>query len=145
MSKRMQWLSGLLAIVVVFGLTATDALARRHSDEGTVSSVQRIGHHDNHYGAGTVVGAIAGGVLGNTVGHGNGRKAATVAGAVAGGAVGHQVEKNHRDGEDRYEIRVRMDDGRMLRFTQDSSHGLRSGDRVWVGNGHVEPVRNRQR
>lgn len=43
--------------------------------------------------AGTVLGAIVGGVLGNTVGKGDGRKAATVAGAVIGGAVGNNVAK----------------------------------------------------
>lgn len=49
---------------------------------------------DNHTG-GTVLGAIVGGVLGNTVGKGDGRKAATVAGAVAGGAVGNRVSAAH--------------------------------------------------
>lgn len=41
--------------------------------------------------AGTVIGAIVGGALGNTVGKGDGRRAATIAGAVAGGAVGNNV------------------------------------------------------
>ncbi|MGH8190177.1 MAG: glycine zipper 2TM domain-containing protein [Rhodanobacteraceae bacterium] len=49
---------------------------------------------DNHTG-GTVLGAIVGGVLGSTVGKGNGRTAATVAGAVAGGAVGNRVSAAH--------------------------------------------------
>lgn len=40
---------------------------------------------------GTVLGAIVGGVLGSTVGKGDGRKAATVAGAIAGGAIGNRV------------------------------------------------------
>ena len=48
--------------------------------------------------AGTVLGAIVGGVLGSTVGKGDGRKAATVAGAVVGGAVGNNVAQ----GDDRY-------------------------------------------
>ncbi len=48
--------------------------------------------------AGTVLGAIVGGVLGNTVGKGDGRKAATVAGAVVGGAVGNNVAR----GQDSY-------------------------------------------
>lgn len=47
--------------------------------------------------AGTVLGAIVGGVLGNTVGKGDGRKAATVAGAVVGGAVGNNVAKGGDD------------------------------------------------
>lgn len=52
----------------------------------------------NNNAAGTVIGAIVGGVLGNTVGKGDGRKAATVAGAVVGGAVGHNVASQ----DDRY-------------------------------------------
>ena len=62
----------------------------------------------NNNAAGTVIGAIVGGVLGNTVGKGDGRKAATVAGAVVGGAVGHNVASQ----DDRYaavpERRCRM-------------------------------------
>ncbi len=62
----------------------------------------------NNNAAGTVIGAIVGGVLGNTVGKGDGRKAATVAGAVVGGAVGHGVASQ----DDRYatgpERRCRM-------------------------------------
>jgi uncharacterized protein YcfJ len=39
----------------------------------------------------TMIGAVVGGLLGNQVGKGDGRKAATVAGAVAGGVVGNQA------------------------------------------------------
>ena len=39
----------------------------------------------------TMIGAVVGGLLGNQVGKGDGRRAATVAGAVAGGMVGNQV------------------------------------------------------
>jgi len=56
-------------------------------------------HVDNgNKAAGTVLGAIVGGVLGNTVGKGDGRRAATVAGAVVGGAVGNNVAQD----DDRY-------------------------------------------
>jgi len=43
--------------------------------------------------AGTILGAIVGGALGNQVGKGDGRKAATIAGAVVGGAVGNNVAR----------------------------------------------------
>ncbi len=43
-------------------------------------------------GAGALIGAIAGGVLGNQFGHGIGRVAATGVGAVAGSAIGNNVE-----------------------------------------------------
>jgi uncharacterized protein YcfJ len=56
---------------------------------------QTVTRRDNNHTGGTVLGAIVGGVLGNTVGKGDGRKAATVAGAVAGGAVGNRVSAAH--------------------------------------------------
>lgn len=40
---------------------------------------------------GTVVGAIAGGVIGNQFGRGGGKVAATLAGAVVGGIVGNEI------------------------------------------------------
>lgn len=128
-------------VLLAIGVSAPDASARHRSNEGTVYSVDRVVQQDKHLGAGTAIGAIAGGLLGNTVGDGDGRKAATVAGAIAGGAIGHHVEKQRRDGEVRYHIRVRMDDGRMIRYTQDESFGLRNGDRVRVRDGYVQPAR----
>jgi len=77
--------------------------ALAHDDDGrcgncgTVVGVSEVTKKDTHLGAGTAIGAVAGGVLGNQVGKGDGRKAATVAGAVAGGAIGHSVEKNNRE------------------------------------------------
>lgn len=44
---------------------------------------------------GTVLGAIIGGVVGNQVGGGSGRRAATAAGAIIGGAVGHRVDSTN--------------------------------------------------
>nr|WP_225924209.1 glycine zipper 2TM domain-containing protein [Pseudomonas synxantha] len=48
---------------------------------------------DQHQIAGTVVGALAGGLLGNQIGGGNGKKLATVAGAVGGGYAGNKVQE----------------------------------------------------
>lgn len=56
---------------------------------------ETVTRQDNNHTGGTVLGAIVGGVLGNTVGKGDGRKAATVAGAVAGGAIGNRVSAAH--------------------------------------------------
>jgi uncharacterized protein YcfJ len=44
---------------------------------------------------GTVVGAVAGGLLGNSLAHGGGRTGGTVLGAVAGGVAGHQIAKHN--------------------------------------------------
>lgn len=47
--------------------------------------------------AGTAVGAVAGGLLGNQIGGGSGKTIATVAGAAAGGYAGNQVQKNMQE------------------------------------------------
>src|SRR5690606_14399492 len=54
---------------------------------------------DQHQIAGTVIGVVAGGLLGNQVGGGNGKKVATVAGAAAGGYAGNKVQGNMQAGD----------------------------------------------
>ena len=49
--------------------------------------------------AGTAIGAIVGGVLGNQVGGGSGKKIATAAGAVAGGFAGREVQGRMQQGD----------------------------------------------
>lgn len=58
---------------------------------------------------GTVTGALIGGVLGNQVGGGSGKKIATVAGAAAGGYAGNKVQENMqaKDTYTEYETRCK--------------------------------------
>lgn len=48
---------------------------------------------------GTAIGAVAGGLLGNTIGGGTGKTLATIAGAVSGGYAGNKVQGNAQDGK----------------------------------------------
>ena len=115
-----------------------------------------VDHHvdgGNNNAAGTVIGAIVGGVLGNTVGKGDGRKAATVAGAVVGGAVGHGVASQ----DDRYytgpERRCRMvqDAGRraphhrLRRAVPLSRRRLHVAARLRPGRAHARARQRRAR
>ncbi|MBC3954579.1 MULTISPECIES: glycine zipper 2TM domain-containing protein [Pseudomonas] len=52
---------------------------------------------DQHQIVGSVIGAVAGGLLGNQVGGGNGKKLATVAGAVGGGYAGNKVQEGMQE------------------------------------------------
>ncbi len=52
---------------------------------------------DQHQIAGTAIGAVAGGLLGNQIGGGKGRTLATVAGAIGGGYAGHEIQKNRQE------------------------------------------------
>jgi uncharacterized protein YcfJ len=54
---------------------------------------------DQHQIAGTAIGAVVGGLLGNQVGGGTGKKIATVAGAVGGGYAGNKVQENMQAGD----------------------------------------------
>lgn len=87
-------------------------------------------------GGGAVVGGIIGGVLGHQVGGGRGNTAATVVGAVGGAVIGNEVEKNRSAG-DRIEIRVRLDNGSRVTYTQDGPRDFQNGDRVRIEDGRV--------
>ncbi|MDE3209529.1 MAG: glycine zipper 2TM domain-containing protein, partial [Pseudomonadota bacterium] len=86
-----------------------------------------------------IIGAVAGGVLGHTVGKGDGRKAATVIGAVAGGVVGNQVGKAAGGDTPAWRIVVQLDDGQYATVTQRNNPGVRQGDYVEVRGGQVYP------
>jgi surface antigen len=70
-----------LAIVTVLGLAVILTPAR-------VSAEDCQGNKET---IGTVAGALIGGILGNQIGSGSGRKAATILGAVAGGYAGNRI------------------------------------------------------
>ncbi|MBG4632713.1 glycine zipper 2TM domain-containing protein [Pseudomonas aeruginosa] len=52
---------------------------------------------DQHQIAGTAIGAVVGGLLGNQIGGGTGKKIATVAGAVGGGYAGNKVQEGMQE------------------------------------------------
>ncbi|MEO6276292.1 glycine zipper 2TM domain-containing protein [Roseateles sp.] len=78
---------------------------------------------------GTVGGAVIGGLLGNQVGGGTGKKIATVGGAVAGGYAGRELEKRQRS-TTVWIIEARESDGRLRRFERSADPGLRVGDEL---------------
>nr|WP_299240363.1 glycine zipper 2TM domain-containing protein [uncultured Halomonas sp.] len=84
-------------IVSVERITDTVETPREVCDNVTVTR-QRPSKDSNRI-AGTAVGAIVGGVLGNQVGGGSGKKIATAAGAVAGGFAGREVQGRMQQGD----------------------------------------------
>ena len=67
----------------------------------TVSALALAGCQTTKEEQGRVLGAIAGGLLGNQVGGGSGRTAATIAGTILGGYIGGNIGRQMDDG-DRY-------------------------------------------
>ena len=103
---------------------------------GNVESVRTIRQRAQGSGLGAAGGAVLGGLLGNQIGGGSGRKIATVAGAVGGAVVGNQVEGNMK-ATTTYEVRVRLDDGKTRTFNLQNLNGFSTGDRIKVVNGSL--------
>ena len=93
---------------------------------GTVESVTPVQRSTKSEGPGmgAVAGGVLGAVLGNQVGHGNGRAAATLLGAVGGGYAGNAIEGNMKQ-VTVYQVGVRMEDGsrRTVEISQPPSVG----------------------
>lgn len=96
---------------------------------GRVTDVHTETRRGKASGVGAVGGAVVGGLLGNMVGGGNGKKVATVAGAVGGGYAGNEIEKNQKSYAV-WVVQVRERDGRLRRFERSADPGLRAGDEV---------------
>jgi len=101
---------------------------------GTIESVRPVRLNEDHAPVGTIAGAAIGGLVGNSIGHGDGRGIATVLGAVGGGLAGNAIEHNAtaQNGE---EIIVRLDSGATIAVVQAGSQGFEAGQRVRVLSG----------
>ena len=104
---------------------------------GVVESIDVVrGSNSGDKVGGTILGGVIGGVIGHQFGSGRGNDAATVAGALGGAAVGHELAEN-RSGRDGYRVNVRLDNGGLRSFYQDSVYGLNVGNRVQIDNERV--------
>ncbi|MGN6232031.1 MAG: glycine zipper 2TM domain-containing protein [Trinickia sp.] len=101
---------------------------------GTVESVVPIRHEGHGTGIGAVGGAVVGGLLGNQFGGGSGRLGMTALGAVGGGFAGNAVEKHLRS-TTAYQVRVRMENGRLRYFTYRQAPAFQQGERVRIEHG----------
>ncbi len=106
-------------------------------DCGVIDAVNAVEHRGQGGAVGTAGGAILGGLLGNQVGSGNGRKLATVAGAIGGAVAGNQIEGNMNK-TTTYNIVVRLSDGSTRTFHQSSQPAWRPGDHVRIVNGALQ-------
>jgi len=91
------------------------AAARGCHDCGRIESITRVQDARPATGTGAVLGGVVGAIAGRSLAdnRSEGRQnTATVVGAVAGAAAGHAIES--RAHAERFDVVVRMDDGRRL-------------------------------
>ena len=101
---------------------------------GSVESARPVRLAEDRPIVGTIAGAAIGGLLGNSIGHGNGRAAATVIGAVGGGIAGNAIERN-ASGEEGEEVVVRLDNGTTIAVVQSGLRRFEPGQQVLVLTG----------
>jgi outer membrane lipoprotein SlyB len=107
---------------------------------GVVESVREISEPaKSSNGLGPIVGGIAGALIGNQFGHGNGRAVTTVAGAAGGALLGTKVEKDTRATK-HWEIVVRLDDGSTRTLTSQVAPFWHGGERVRMLDGKLQPA-----
>lgn len=90
---------------------------------------------DQHRIAGTAIGAVVGGLLGNQVGGGKGRTLATVAGAVGGGYAGNRIQAS------RQQAQVSTSVERKCDTVNNTSNKIVGYDVRYVYNGVTRTVR----
>jgi len=92
---------GLIAASAVHAQTYGPQDEGRRFNDGSRVECNKVevtnNARDQNRIAGTATGAVIGGLLGNQVGKGNGRKLATAGGAVAGGLVGRNVQGRNQE------------------------------------------------
>jgi outer membrane lipoprotein SlyB len=106
---------------------------------GTVESVREVATQGQGTGLGAVAGGITGAVIGKQFGHGSGKTAMTILGAAGGAFAGHKIEEKVRSSS-RWDVTVRLDDGSYRTVTLEQQPAWRSGDRVRLLNGALEPA-----
>lgn len=104
---------------------------------GVVASVTPVKEKGSGSGAGAVIGAIAGGVIGHQFGGGRGKDVATAGGAVLGGVAGHEVEKRARS-TTYYSVAVNMENGTTQTVNVPDPAGISAGTRVRVVGGNIQ-------
>lgn len=98
---------------------------------GQVVSVNAVRTAEPTTGLGALGGAVLGGLAGTQIGNGRGRTAATVVGAIGGGLAGNTVEHAVHKATS-YDVQVRMGDGSYRNFSYQADPGLQVGQHVHV-------------
>lgn len=103
----------------------------------TVMSVTAVEREGAASGAGAVAGGVLGALVGNQFGGGDGKTAATILGAIGGGMAGNTVEKKMKR-DVVYRVQLHMDDGSTRTLEQTSPASV--GARVRVDGSTLQPL-----
>ena len=145
LTKLIQRLGLRMSVCLLVAATGSVVMAEAagRGDEGKVEAIEIIYSAPDHnpVNKGTVIGGLAGGVIGHQIGSGRGKTAATIVGTVGGAVVGNEIEKKQEQAKSpRYRITVRLDSGSTLIVEDTRDLNLRVGDRVRIEDGHIHRI-----
>jgi outer membrane lipoprotein SlyB len=103
---------------------------------GSIISVRAVKQQGEAGMIGPAAGGLVGGLVGHQIGSGRGNTIATVVGAAAGAAGGTEIERRYKS-KTHYIVAVRMNDGRVRRFTYAAAPGVQTGEKVRVVGGKL--------
>ena len=131
----MRWFARLLAIGFIGLATAVSAqpMGEEEVRFGTIVRIDPVALEGDHQlGIGSVIGAVAGGVIGHQFGGGTGRDVATVLGALGGGLLGTKVQNQYAEKRAGQFVTVKLRNGVSVGITQPADPNLRVGDSVRI-------------
>ncbi|NDV14342.1 glycine zipper 2TM domain-containing protein [Crenobacter caeni] len=102
---------------------------------GVIQSITPVEIRDSgHYGIGSVIGTVAGGLLGSQIGGGTGRDVGALLGALGGGYLGSEVQQREAPAQPQMAqyVMVRMQNGVGVGVTQPPNPQLFVGENVVV-------------
>ncbi len=97
----------------------------------TVVSVRQVNVSSSDSSAGSVIGAIGGGVAGSTIGHGRGSILGALGGAALGGIAGNYAQEG-LSSQGGMEYIVRLDNGNLRTITQGADVYMQPGQRCFL-------------
>ncbi len=136
-------------VIAVNAITQATNGSKQVCENQTVQrrKTERYGNKD-----GAILGVVVGGLIGNQVGGGDGKKLATVAGAVGGGFAGREIDERHVGGQKYkatervchneatsgtktvgYDVQYQTEDGQTLSRRENK----KPGDRLYLGTKNV--------
>src|ERR1700716_3055801 len=137
--KNVRMLGAALATIAILLTGCADEPSRPYDApayrQGVVDRIEIIRKGDSNNLAGTIIGGIAGGLIGHQIGGGSGQTAATLLGGVGGAGAGNQVQQRSRGANETFRVTVRFENGATQTIRQDDISDLRTGDRVRVDGG----------
>jgi outer membrane lipoprotein SlyB len=109
-------------------------------EQGIIEHVKPVKIEGTKSKAGAGIGAISGGILGNTIGDGSGKTIATLFGVLIGGAAGAATEEKLTK-VSAFEIVIKKDNGQQIVIVQENDNYLTVGDRVNIISANDGTVR----